>query len=154
MPSSAFTVNGSGNLKPASVSGARSGVSSFRTLVAERVVERRLRRAVHARRVVDEELRRFGDRHAVRRVAGVEQLEARAVEADAIEVRVVRILALLAAAGREVQHARLVVDAFDGGGDELALGDAVLQRAGRGVVEIEVAPAVALGPEDRARCRC
>ena len=32
MPSSAFTVNGSGNLKPASVSGARSGVSSFMTL--------------------------------------------------------------------------------------------------------------------------
>ena len=68
---------------------------------------------------------------------------------DAIEVRVVRILALLAAAGGDVEHARLVVDAFDGGGDELAFGDAILQRAGRGVVEIEVAPAVAFGPEDQ-----
>ena len=37
-------------------SAVRSGVSSFRTLVAERVVEHRFRRAVHARRVVDEEL--------------------------------------------------------------------------------------------------
>ena len=116
---------------------------------AERVVERRLRRAVDARGVVDEEPRRFGDRHAVRGVARVEQLEAGAVEADAIEVRVVRVLALLAAAGREVEHARLVVDALDGGGDELAFGDAVLQRAGRRVVEIEVSPAVALGPEDQ-----
>ena len=56
--------------------------------VAERVVERPTRGArVDARRVVDEELGRFGHRHRVRRVAGIEQLEAGAVVADAVEVR-------------------------------------------------------------------
>ena len=53
----------------------------------------------------------------------------------------------LAAGGRDVGDAGFVVDALERGGDELALGDAVLERAGRGVVEVVVPPAVALGPE-------
>ena len=108
-PSSALTVNGSGNLKPASISALRSGVSSFITSVAERVVERRFRRAVRratsCRRSTCVESD-TDDR--VRRVARIEQLEAGAVEADAIEVGVVRILALLAAGGGDV-HRRAVL---------------------------------------------
>ena len=87
----------------------------------------------------------------MRRVSGRQELHAGAVEADLVEVRVVRVLALLAPGGGDVDDARLVVDALERGGHELALGDAVLQRAGGGVIEIEVPPAVALRPEDELR---
>ena len=74
-----------------------------------------------------------------------------AVEAHAIQVRVVRILALLAAGGRDYSTRALSSTFSIAGRHELALGDAVLQRAGVGVVQIEVAPAVALRPEDNVR---
>ncbi len=117
--------------------------------VAQRVDEHRLRRRVHARVVVHEIPRVVRHRHRVRGVAGVQQLHAGAVVTDAIEVRIVGILALLAADGRQVEGLRSVVHAVDRHRDELPLGHAVLQRAGVRVIEVVVAPAVALGPEQQ-----
>ncbi len=119
--------------------------------VAERVVEDGFRRRVDARGVGDEVAVRLRDDRRLRRVAGGEELHARAVETDPVEVRVIRVFALLAAGGGEVDHARLLVDALERGRDELAFREPVLERAGGGVIEIEVAPAVALRPEDQLR---
>ena len=62
-------------------------------------------------------------------------------------MRVVRVLALLAAGGGEVHHPHLLVDVVEAGRDELPFGDPVLQLPRVRVVEVEVRPAVALGPE-------
>ena len=121
--------------------------------VAQRVVEHRLRRAVDARRVVDEVTapsRRSTTR--VRGVAGVEQLEPGAVEADAVEVRVVRVLALLAAGGGEVERRassrrRCRCRSATNSPSVIRFFSAPVF----GVVEVEVPPAVALGPEHQLR---
>src|SRR5215207_8314558 len=80
--------------------------------------------------------------HGVRGVLRGEQLRLRPVEADAVQVRVVRVAALLAAYSREVEPPAIFVHVHD-------LGDVVRtgrklpeQRAGLGVVQVEVTPAV------------
>jgi hypothetical protein len=81
----------------------------------------------------------------VRRVTGVEQLQAGAVEVHPVQVREVRVLALLVAVRDEVHDARLLVHVLDVAVHELARRDLVLQLAVR-VEQVVVAPAVALGP--------
>src|SRR5262245_23424891 len=60
----------------------------------------------------------------------------------------IRIAPPLAAAGAEVEGARGLVDVIDAANHPLALRDLVLQRALVGVVQIEMAPAVAFGRPD------
>ena len=70
--------------------------------------------------------------HGVRAVVGRQRDAALlAVEPDAVVVREVRILSLLAAVGAVPQRARLLVDARDLRDRPLAARDLVLQRAGR-----------------------
>ena len=83
------------------------------------VDERRLRRAVNARRRVDEIFPAIVAADRVGRVAGIEQLDRTSVEAHAIEVRVVRVFAGFAPVRREQQRARLLVDADDAVDHEL-----------------------------------
>ncbi len=140
-----------GKLEAHLLEGAQVRRLELRHEVAERVVEQGFRRRVDARRVGDEIAIRLRDDRRLRRIPRREQLQARAVESDAVEVRVVRVFALFAARRREVHDARLLVDALERGRDELAFSDPVLERAGRGVIQIEVTPAVALRPEDQLR---
>ena len=115
--------------------------------VAGRVAELGLGRLVDAGEVVDEPAARVVHVGGVGGVALVELLEARAVEVDPVEVRVVGILAGLPAAGREVEDAGLLVDLLDALADELAGRELGLELA-VAVIEVVVAPAVALGPPD------
>jgi hypothetical protein len=87
----------------------------------------------------------------VRGVTRSQELHARTVEADAIEMDVVRILTLFPAGSRDVGNAQLVVDALERRRDELTVGNPVLESAGSGIVEIVVTPAVALRPEGELR---
>src|SRR4051812_1552864 len=64
-------------------------------------------------------------------------------------MRVVGILTLLPSDRGDEERLRLVVPRVHRHRDELAVGDAVLQRPRVRVVEIIVAPAVALGPEEQ-----
>ncbi len=113
--------------------------------VPGRVAELRLRGRVDPGEVVDEEAGRIVHGCRVRGVALVELPQARAVEADPVEVGVVGVLAGLPAAGQEVEGAGLLVDLHDALADELARGQLGLELA-VAVVEVVVAPAVALGP--------
>jgi hypothetical protein len=127
MPSSALTLNGSGYLKPAAELGLRGLVD------AGEVIHEKAGRVVH-----------FG---VVGGVALVQLFEARAVQVDTVEMRVVGVLGRLPAAGREVDDAGPLVDLLDPLADELARGELGLELA-LAVVEVVVAPAVALGPPD------
>ena len=80
-------------------------------------------------------------------IAGSEELEAGAVECDAIEVLVVGIFVGLAAVCGKIEEAGFFVEREDQVGDVFAGGDLIFQFA-VGVVEIVVAPAVAFGPPD------
>ena len=60
----------------------------------------------------------------------------------------IRIASRFAAAGAEVEHARLLVDVVDAANNPLALGDLILEGALLGVVEIEMTPPVALRRPD------
>ena len=148
MPSSAFTVKASGYLKPASSSADTSVFSRSITLLPGGVVEHGLGRRVDARRVVHEERVLVVHRHRVRRVARIQQLHRARVEVHAVEVLEVRILARFPADGREVQRPRLLVDVRDAGRDELA-GRDLPDHLAADVVQVVVAPAVALGPVNR-----
>ncbi len=77
-----------------------------------------------------------------------ERRQARAVEVDAVVVDEVRVLARIHAARAEPDLALLLVDAHDVPDHPVALGDLVLHRAGRAIVQIEVVPAVALRHPD------
>src|SRR5581483_5736243 len=130
------------------------------------VVENGFRSGVDARAVVDEVLPIFGDGPAaasslsaatagshgqlngVRGVAGVKELHAVAVEAGAIEMHVVGVLTVFMAGGGEKNLAGFFVDVGNVLGDELALGDLILEGA-VGIVEVELAPAITLAPPDQ-----
>ena len=81
-------------------------------------------------------------------VARAEKAQAAPVQAHAVQVLEVRILALLAAIGREVDHACICVHVMDPPARERARRDLALELAIRSV-QVVVAPAVALGPVDQ-----
>ena len=82
-------------------------------------------------------------------VFGGEELLAGAVEVDAVEMLEVGVAAWLLADAEEVDGAGLLVDAEDLRDVAVAVGDLVLELAGGEVVEVEIAPVVALAePED------
>ena len=70
------------------------------------------------------------------------------VEVHAVEVSVAGVASRLAAARREVDPPRILVDADDVAHQPLTRGDRVLELSGSPVVEIEVPPAVALREPD------
>src|SRR4030095_15900151 len=74
--------------------------------------------------------------------------ETRSVEVHAVVVTWRRILAFIRAARAEPDLARRAVHAIDASHHPVALGDLVLHRAGRAVVEIQVIPAVPLRHPD------
>ena len=81
--------------------------------------------------------------------SGVRSCRLTAVEVDAVVHGVIRVVARLPTDAAEVKDAGFLVDAEDLGDVPVAVGDLVLELAGGGVVEVEVAPAVALGePEE------
>jgi len=77
-----------------------------------------------------------------------EDRQARAVKIHAAVVDVVRVLPGADAAGAKPDLPALAVHAIDAANHPLAPGDLTLHAAGRGVVEIEVVPAVALRHPD------
>ncbi len=95
-------------------------------------------------------------------VGGRQRGVALAVEADAVEVREVGVLPRLAAVGREEDGAGRLVDAHDAGHRARARRHLVLETAVGQVVEIQVAPVVALripqdfvgGPQHTPAGRC
>ena len=157
MPSSALTVNGSGILEAGLEQRRDVGLLEVHHLVARRVVERRTPAPMSTRDELSTKnvfLSFMRDR--VRGVARVEQLHRAGVDVHAIEVREVRVLALLAPDRREVQRrassrprrrCRCRRTRPRDLPDDLPLG----------VVEVVVPPAVALGPVDQllaaGRCR-
>ena len=80
-------------------------------------------------------------------VARVEERQAGAVEAHAVEMFVVDVLTRLATVAAEVEDAFLVVQADDPAGPERAARDWVLELAVF-AVQVEVTPAGSLGPPD------
>ena len=108
------------------------------------IVEGVHRGCVHSRGIVYEVLQILGHPAVVVVVAGVEHLQAGAVETDAEEVVVVGMLVLVEAVGCEeycrgalvhTHDGRYVICAFGQGTDELAVS----------TVQVELCPAVALG---------
>ena len=82
-------------------------------------------------------------------VFGREELLSGAVEVDAVEVPEVGIAAGLLAYAEEVESAGFLVDAKDLRDIAVSVGDLAFELAGGEVVEIEIAPVVALAePED------
>src|SRR5450759_4650842 len=78
-----------------------------------------------------------------------EQCEIPAVEADAVEVNEIRVAPLFAADAEEVELAILLVDTQQLGDVPLAAGDLVLELGGLRIVQVEMAPVVALAePEE------
>ena len=82
------------------------------------------------------------------RVLRREQLQAAAVEADAVQVLKVGITIRLAAIGHEVDRACFLVDAQDVADIAVATRYAVLEGAGCQIIQIEVYPVVTLRPPD------
>ena len=86
-------------------------------------------------------------------VFGRQQRRNPAVHVHLVEMREVRVVALLAADRQEEEQPALLVDAQQLRDVAFAAGDLALQLAGLQVVEIELAPVVALGePDDFVRC--
>src|ERR1019366_2247937 len=103
---------------------------------------------------IDEVLAGGGEIHFVVGVVRREQHEILTVEPDAVEVNEIRVAPLLAAHAKKVDLAILLVHAQHLGDVPLALGDLVLELAGLGIIEVEMAPVVALAePEDLAGLR-
>ena len=150
VPSRPLAVKTSGARQPAfasSVVFARS--SSSRTLPSDERRSCAIGRQIDARPRVDVHLTVRRIRHRVIGGCVGERRQAGAVEVDAIEVREVRILLRIHAAGAEIDLAVGLVDALHGAHDELALGDLVLHRARGAVEQVQVRPSVALGqPHD------
>ena len=97
---------------------------------------------------VDEILAVGRQLHRVVAVVGRQRDLRAAVDANAIEVREVRILALLASVRRVPDRARLLIDARDLRHRTFAARDLSLQLAGVEIVEVELAPVVALRVPD------
>ena len=147
-PSRALTVNDVGGFHPAAVSLAMSARSSVVSSLPRIVAQHGDGRNVGLGVAIDEVLAGGGERHFVVAVLRREQREIRAVEPDAVEVNEIRVAPLLAAHAEEVELAILLVHAQQLGDVPLALGDLVLQLAGLGIVEVEMAPVVALAEPD------
>ena len=124
----------------------------------------RHRRAIRCGVAVHEIVAGVGEEHFVGGVLGRQQRWNPAVHVHLVEMREVRVATLLAADRLDEQQPALLVDAQQLRDVAFAAGDLALQLAGLEVVEIELAPVVALGepdhfvrrrqvaPVDRARC--
>ena len=121
---------------------------------SRRVVEDRLWSGIDARRVEHEVAIRLRHDCRVRGVTRGQELHARAVETDAIEVGVVRVLTFLTAGGRDVGDAQLVVDALERRRDELAVGDPVLETPRWRHRRDSSGPTHHAPTRRRARCHC
>src|SRR5579859_340585 len=119
-------------------------------MIALRIHEDGFGGSVHAGKSVFKNFAGIGSAEGVREIAGSEQLQAGAVEADAIEMDVVGIFIFFAPIGGEEESAGFFVERNDLIGDEFAGGDLVFKLAG-GIEEVVVAPAVAFGPPDKFR---
>src|SRR6185437_1071145 len=97
---------------------------------------------------IDEVLAVVGGGDGVGGIAGIERAHADAIQADAVEVGVVAVLAGLVAVGGEVHRGGGVVHALDVAGDEFAFVHLALEGA-VGAVEVVVAPAVALAKDQQ-----
>ena len=97
---------------------------------------------------VDEEAVVSGRRDDVVGLLGRQQLQVRAVEVYPVVHLEVRIFACFLADSAEEQHAGFLVDPEQLRDVPVAVGDLVLQLAGRDVVKVEVAPVVFLGEPD------
>ena len=106
------------------------------------------RSEVHARPGIDVQLtvRRIRDQ-VVRRGIG-QRRQAGAIEVDAVEMREVRILFRVHAAGAEVDLPLHRVHPLHRAHDELTPGDLVLHLAGGAVVQVQVRPPVTLRQPD------
>ena len=116
--------------------------------LAVRIAQLRHRRHVGLRIDVDEETAGRRERHVVIGVLRRQQLQVPAVHADAIQMAEVRVAPLLAADRDEIELPVLLVDAQQLGDVAVAAGDRVLLAAGLQVVQVEMAPVVALGEPD------
>src|SRR4030095_12514832 len=119
MPSSAFTLKGSGYLNPASISAVTSVCSNVNMQVP---------------------------RTPLRSDAGARLYRA-AVQADAVNMSVVGVLVCFAAASRKEERASFLIDPLYFTAHELARSKLSLQRTVR-VEQIVMSPAVALRPVD------
>ena len=114
LPSEAIILIGIGGFQPVATSFEMSAFSSGMISAPGRAVaQRRLRRDVRLREGIDHVLAVGRDLRGVRAIVGRERDEVLAVEADLVEVRVVRVLSLLLADGVEPQRARRAIEPGD-----------------------------------------
>ena len=143
-----------GGFHPAAVSRRDVGALQRRQHLAAIVAEHGDGRHVGLGVAIHEILAGGGERHFVIAILRREQREIPAVEADTVEVNEVRVAPLLAADAEEVELAILLVHAQQLGDVPLAFGDLVLELAGLRIVEVEMAPVVALAePDELLRLR-
>ena len=154
MPSRALTRDRDGRLPSSGEKLADVGLAESENNFAVVVAQDRDGRRLRGGDAVDEVAAGCGGSDGVIAGFGREGGEVVAVEVDAIEMREVGIVAGFAADGGEPDAARCGIDAQDLGDAAVAGGDLVLELAGAKVVEIEMAPVVALRvPEEFTRTR-
>ena len=143
LPSRPLATNTSGGSQPVAFRSATSTSSNFvMCLPSGGSPQLMHRRQVNARIGVDEVLPRRRILNRMRPIAIGQGNKIAAVEVDSIVVEEIRVLAGDLAAGPEPDLSFVLVNAFNGADDKVALGDLVLHLAGLVVDQIEVTPAV------------
>src|SRR5262249_30833517 len=100
-------------------------------------------RQIGARITIHEELSVGRDTDGMICLLGGKQPQILSVQSDAVQMSLIRILILLAAARRKVHSPILFVDVFDSPNDPRALGYLIFKLSSL-IVEIEMIPAIPL----------